>query len=328
MKQIIRIKETTYFYKVMIVFSILIILMISSCSSQLSQTISIKDPQQITDIKAIINATLDKPRTPETIYELAGEMNTYFELQKEAYKLREKSEPFLKMYYEHPSPKGVLLIHGLGASPNEMRELADLLEKEGYTVIGVRLAGHGEGLELLESTTWQDWYESVEYDYALLDYLTDETYVVGISTGSSLALVLASEKEFDGLITIAPAIVMKDWKLNFISLFKHFKRYSQREHLNDEEKITYDAAVPTESAYQLMKLIDIAKQRFGKVEEPILIMQATNDPRVKKESAQFVYNNVASADKELLWFESDKHVITSGPEKEKVFKEVIGFLEK
>ena len=37
----------------------------------------------------------------------------------------------------------VLLIHGYTGTPAEMRPLGDYLQQLGYTVLGVRLAGHG-----------------------------------------------------------------------------------------------------------------------------------------------------------------------------------------
>jgi len=38
---------------------------------------------------------------------------------------------------------GCLLVHGYTASAEEMLPLGEFLVKQGYTVLGVRLAGHG-----------------------------------------------------------------------------------------------------------------------------------------------------------------------------------------
>ncbi|MBR2071216.1 MAG: carboxylesterase, partial [Phascolarctobacterium sp.] len=54
--------------------------------------------------------------------------------------------------------KGVLVIHGYTGTPAEMRLLGDHLHQEGYTVLGVRLPGHGTTPEELNETQWQDWY--------------------------------------------------------------------------------------------------------------------------------------------------------------------------
>ena len=58
---------------------------------------------------------------------------------------------------------GVLLVHGYTGSPAEMRLLGNYLNEKGdYTVLGVRLAGHGTTVEELEQTVWQDWYKAVD----------------------------------------------------------------------------------------------------------------------------------------------------------------------
>ena len=57
---------------------------------------------------------------------------------------------------------GVLLVHGLTGTPNEMRFVARGLHEAGYTVHAVQLAGHCGSAEDLVKTGWQDWYASVE----------------------------------------------------------------------------------------------------------------------------------------------------------------------
>ena len=55
----------------------------------------------------------------------------------------------------------VVLIHGLTGTPNEMRFLANYLNKRGYTVICPRLAYHGDNIRVLKHAKWQEFYESV-----------------------------------------------------------------------------------------------------------------------------------------------------------------------
>lgn len=56
---------------------------------------------------------------------------------------------------------GVLLIHGLTGTPNEMRILARGLNNAGFTVYAVQLAGHCGTLNDLLESTWQEWLASV-----------------------------------------------------------------------------------------------------------------------------------------------------------------------
>lgn len=87
---------------------------------------------------------------------------------------------------------GVLLIHGLTGTPTEMRILGKGLNRAGFTVVGVRLAGHCGTEDDLLATTWQDWYASVEAAAEQLRGKVDRLFVAGLSMGAILALRLAA----------------------------------------------------------------------------------------------------------------------------------------
>lgn len=87
---------------------------------------------------------------------------------------------------------GVLLIHGLTGTPTEMRILGKGLNRAGFTVVGVRLAGHCGTEEDLLCTTWEDWYASVEAAADELRGRVDRVFVAGLSMGALLALRLAA----------------------------------------------------------------------------------------------------------------------------------------
>ncbi len=52
---------------------------------------------------------------------------------------------------------GVLLVHGLSDSPYSMRAMAERLLQEGYTVVGLRVPGHGTCPAALAAVAWDDW---------------------------------------------------------------------------------------------------------------------------------------------------------------------------
>lgn len=54
------------------------------------------------------------------------------------------------------------MIHGLTGTPNEMRIVGRGLNRAGFTVYAMQLAGHCGDEADLNKTTWQDWYKSVE----------------------------------------------------------------------------------------------------------------------------------------------------------------------
>ena len=74
-----------------------------------------------------------------------------------------------------------------------MRLLGEQLAGRGFTVDGVRLAGHGDTTKALAATTWHDWYRSAEAALAELRARVGgrRVAVVGLSMGGLLTLELA-----------------------------------------------------------------------------------------------------------------------------------------
>jgi pimeloyl-ACP methyl ester carboxylesterase len=86
---------------------------------------------------------------------------------------------------------GVLLIHGLTGTPAEMRLLAKGLNKQGFTVYGVQLAGHCGSMEDLVAARWTDWLASVESGLQRFSLHVDHVVVGGLSMGALLSLAVA-----------------------------------------------------------------------------------------------------------------------------------------
>ena len=72
---------------------------------------------------------------------------------------------------------GVLLIHGLTGTPMEMKLLGKGLNRAGFTVHGMQLAGHCGDVEDLLATGWHDWYASVEKAADALREKVDHLFV-------------------------------------------------------------------------------------------------------------------------------------------------------
>ena len=57
---------------------------------------------------------------------------------------------------------GVLLVHGLSDSPYSLRKMGEKLHAEGYTVIWLRVPGHGTNPHALAEVCWDDWTAAVK----------------------------------------------------------------------------------------------------------------------------------------------------------------------
>jgi esterase/lipase len=221
----------------------------------------------------------------------------------------------------HTNGVAVLLIHGLLASPAELRAYGEHLEQMGYTVLAVRLKGHGSSPYALRNTTWEDWYASVIRGFEILRQQGDRIFVTGFSTGGALALKLVSEHhpEIIGVCGVSlpvrfinPAFMLvpllhgTNKLIDFLSVFEGVKPFLE----NDQEHpfINY-RHVPVKALYELRQLIHNMEESVAACQCPVLIMHGDDDPVVSVKSADVVMGKLKTTDKRLTIVPATRHGI-------------------
>ncbi len=260
------------------------------------------------------------------------------------YSLPEESKPknigapfFLKKISRK---KGILLVHGYLAAPEEIRVIAENLHREGYNVYGARLRGHGTSPEDLAKRTWIDWYHSVNRAYIIMDNSVDDFAIAGFSTGAGLALLQSTheEKRFKGVISInAPlhlqnitskltsAVVAWNKLLKKINIetgkFEFVTNRPENPHINYFRN-------PISGVNELGKLMSVVEENLEKVKIPSLIIQGSNDPVVNPASGLEIFEKLGTTDKEMHRIYSNRHGIVRGDESERVTARMLDFLER
>ncbi|MFW5444350.1 MAG: alpha/beta fold hydrolase [Methylococcaceae bacterium] len=232
----------------------------------------------------------------------------------------ENPQPFL-LQPNKGNGFGVLLIHGLLASPAELRQYAEELLAQGYTVLAVRLKGHGTSPYDLRTRTNEDWYQSVQRGLKLLGVYCDAVVVIGFSTGGALALKLAAENNDKLVAVVAIAVPMKfvDKSFAFIPLLHGTNRLVKWvssiegvkpfvENSPEHTSINY-SNVPVRSLYELRRLTDAVEQQLPDIQIPTLIVMADQDPVVDSESANIIMNKLGAEIKNLEIIDSKRHGI-------------------
>ena len=114
------------------------------------------------------------------------------------------AEPFL-----FPGSRtGCLLIHGFTGAPKEMRWMGETLAAQGYSVLGIRLAGHATRPADMIRSRRADWIASVEDGYHILCGLADRIYLVGLSMGGVLSLLMSTRLDVKGVVAISTPFQM------------------------------------------------------------------------------------------------------------------------
>ena len=222
---------------------------------------------------------------------------------------------------EHGNGFGVLLVHGLLASPAELRDYGEYLVKQGYTVLAVRLKGHGTSPHALRDQSWEDWYGCVQRGFNILKVHCPRLFVVGFSTGGALALKLAAEQrpELIGVIAISVPIKFVNTAFMLVSLLHGANKLigwvSAFEGLvpfidNEPEHPTINYRnTPVRALYELRLLIARLEALLPEISLPALIMYSDQDAIVSSKSAAIIIDKLGSRDKQIQAIHSQRHGI-------------------
>ncbi|MDK2824165.1 MAG: carboxylesterase [Clostridia bacterium] len=225
---------------------------------------------------------------------------------------------------------GCLLIHGFTGSPGEMRPLGEFLHTKDYTVKGVLLPGHGTKVEDLARTNWQHWYEEVQKGYKSLKQSCEKIFIIGLSMGGDLALHLAANNKINGgIVSICAPIFLIKKKAYLAPILKYFVKYSKKKSYSSKnyESFWYDQ-YPISCTASLVKMLPIIKKELRRIMNPSLIIQSTLDKTVDPRSAQYIYDNIGSKEKEIYWLHNSGHIATLDTEREKVFLWIEEFIAR
>ena len=245
-------------------------------------------------------------------------------------------EPFfLKRFF---SRKGIILVHGYMAAPEEIRPLADYLHQNGYNVYGVRLRGHGTAPEDLAVRNWEKWYDSASRAYIIMKNSVKTFSIAGFSMGGGIALLQAANKpgRFASVISInaplilrgmaskfAPAVVAWNTLLNKIRVDKWKMEFIKNDPENPE--INY-LRNPVSGSYELEKLMKVVNHHLKNITDPALIIQASDDPVVDPVSGREILDKISGEKKRFFMVDANHHGILRGREATEVNVKVLQFL--
>lgn len=249
----------------------------------------------------------------------------------------EDPTPFLLVPPE-PMGLGVVLVHGLLASPAESRTFGARLAGLGYPVVGVRLRGHGTSPWDLRDRTWEDWLASVRRGIEIASAFAERVCVVGFSTGGVLGLMLAAERPpgLAGAVAISPPYKFRNKNLMFVPLIHGMNQLTRwmssfegivpfRVNESEHPHINY-RNIPIRAPFELRRLIDELSRRLPDVVCPVKILQGTDDRVIDPMSASLIAARIGSPEKSVVMVPSKRHGILNeniGGTQDMV----IGFLE-
>jgi carboxylesterase len=237
------------------------------------------------------------------------------------------------------SGRAVLLVHGGGDTPQTLRYLAEVLHSRGYAVRAPLLPGHGRAVREFTSVSADAWLEAVRTEYRALRARHGWVGVIGLSMGGALAVQLAAElgDDLPALGLVAPylsiprhvrraARLAPVWGLMLPYVRSAESGRSIQDPVEEQKSRAYGVFTPA-ALRALIVTADRASALLSRVTAPTLVIQSREDNRITPDACERCYNALGSRDKRLVWVEGAGHIITVDRGREKVFAEIVQWLD-
>lgn len=244
----------------------------------------------------------------------------------------------LPLLLKGDSGKAVLIIHGFGGYAGEFYSLAREFHSRNFTVSLPRLPGHGTNREDYMSTGWRDWLNHGENSYLDLEADHDEVYLVGLSMGGLIALILASRYNPARVMALVPAMVASHPLVPLTPILRYVlpktlpSGQKPEDETDGERKILcreyWSVNIPRQIA-QLRKMQIIARNELHRITCPVRMIFSRTDESVDPRSEDVIkggLKNCPSIRSEFL--EKSQHVILTGERRKYVQDETVRWIVK
>ena len=248
-------------------------------------------------------------------------------------------------------PHAALVLHGLCGSPLEVRYVARLLHRAGFTVSMPTIDGYSMGSS---PKKWQHWVAGIDEVYLQLRSQYKSVSVGGLSVGATLALALAQHRpEVPCIALWAVTLDYDGWLMPWYRwLFDLCYKLGVAGHYVYRETEPYGlknekwrarvaeamrrsgsssagpAAIPADFLYQSIVLGRHVERHLAKVTADTLVLHSADDETASPRNADVVCSDIASQHKRKIMLGDSYHIITMDNEREIVARETIRFFQQ
>ncbi|WP_397538219.1 alpha/beta hydrolase [Rummeliibacillus pycnus] len=235
-----------------------------------------------------------------------------------------------KAFFYKGGEKAVLLLHSFTSNTIDMKKLGKYLQKNNYSCFAPLYSGHGLTAEELLTYRPSDWWQDVINGYQLLkDEGFEKIAVIGLSLGGVFALKVGQELKINGVVAMSVPIHREATFLQK-RVFHYAKGYKQLEGKNEEQlnlEMKRLQNMSIDSLIEFQQLIDITMDKLALLTSPIRILYGELDEPLYKESAEVIFQSVATNQKTMKGYPNSKHLMTLGTDINNVNQDILAFLD-
>ncbi len=219
--------------------------------------------------------------------------------------------------------------------------MGEYLNGQGLTCLGIRLNGHATTPEDMRRSNWTDWTASVEDGFHLLSGSVDRIFLVGLSMGGVLSLLMSTrlgERVAGVVAKSTPYQLPNDHPLWVLKLYSLFVRDSPKSKevpgASWFDKAAFAGHIsypknPMRSVVQLKLLLNEMQAALPRVDKPVLLIHSKDDPYVLPENMEKIYAGLVNArDKTKVYVTGSGHVVTRDAARHQVFELARDFIKR
>ena len=226
----------------------------------------------------------------------------------------------------------VLCLHGLTGTPYEVRPPAELLATQGFACLGPLLPGHGTTPHELNETPRADWVRAALAGYDELAQTHERVYVVGLSLGGLLGLVIAARRPIAGAVILAAPLDLGlavrfcvPWLASLVASIPKTPGI-----VDDEARARHPGydRMPLRAVRELLHLQHEVLELLGSIEAPLALIYSRSDNTVRERDGERIAKAVRSPVCDLHYLQESGHVMPVDLEGETVARRISDFFRR
>lgn len=251
--------------------------------------------------------------------------------------VEESNHSFYLQHKKSDASICVLMIHGFISAPQETKYMANSCHQSANVdVVSICLPGHGSKPEAMKECRSEDWIQAGIDAYNLLLQVYDDVVLIGVSMGALVAIQCSMVQQPLGMVCVAPALIFSDWRLRIggpaapviTKLSSKLGLKTVKAKLNDINKGTVYPYFPIEATVPLYKLSASTRKKLHHITCPLLISHSKEDPVIRPESAELLFNSAQSIHKHLIWSVGEHNFVAlPNIQQQKAVEAMVSFCE-